>query len=152
VLLLFSMCLQSFNWHISSQRLILVLIISFNSSNSILLIHYEFERGIKYVLAFSIIVFLQGFFVYYPSPVHVYIWTFDPMNTSAIHNNWDWWQCWKLTEFDPLALAWSADSICSIRPILYLEGNGRQEFPVAWVKINYYMEHCYMNQNDIICL
>jgi hypothetical protein len=58
VLLLFSMCLQSFSWQISSRRLGLTLIISFVSPNLVLLIHDEFEGGIRYVLAFSIIVFL----------------------------------------------------------------------------------------------
>jgi hypothetical protein len=43
VLLLFSMCLQSFNWQISSRKLKLALIISFTSPNSVLLIHHEFE-------------------------------------------------------------------------------------------------------------
>jgi hypothetical protein len=42
---------------------------------------------IRYVLAFSIIVFLQGFFIYSPPPVHVYIQTFSPqINISVIHN------------------------------------------------------------------
>jgi hypothetical protein len=44
VLLLFSMCLQSFSWQISLQSLRLVLIISFTSPNSVLLIHHEFEE------------------------------------------------------------------------------------------------------------
>jgi hypothetical protein len=67
-----------------------MLIISFTSPNSVLLIHYEFEEGgIRYVLVFSIIVFLQGVFVYSPPHVHVYIWVIDPqMNISAIHNNY----------------------------------------------------------------
>jgi hypothetical protein len=34
------------------------LIISFTSPNSVLLIHHEFEGGIRYILAVSIIVFL----------------------------------------------------------------------------------------------
>jgi hypothetical protein len=84
VLLLFSMCLQSSSWQISSRRFRLVLIINFTSPNSVLLIHHEFERGIRYVLAFSIIV---RFFVYSPPPVHVYIRAPDTqMNASVIHN------------------------------------------------------------------
>jgi hypothetical protein len=50
VLLLFSMCLQSFSWQISSRRLRLAVIISFTSSNSVLLIHHEFEGSIRYGL------------------------------------------------------------------------------------------------------
>jgi hypothetical protein len=57
VLSLFSICLQSSSWQISSQRLRLALITSFTSLNSVLLIHHEFEGGIRYLLAFSIIVF-----------------------------------------------------------------------------------------------
>jgi hypothetical protein len=42
---------------------------------------------IRYVLAFFIIVFLPGFFVYFLPPVHIYIRALDPqMNTSDIHN------------------------------------------------------------------
>jgi uncharacterized ion transporter superfamily protein YfcC len=90
VLSLFSICLQSFSWQISSRRLKLALIINFISSNSVLLIHHEFEGGIRYVLAFSMIVFIQrGLCIFLP-PVHVYIWVLDPqMNTSAIHNKID---------------------------------------------------------------
>jgi hypothetical protein len=39
----------------------------------VLLIHYEFEGGIRYVLAFSIIVFLQGGSLYILSLVYMYI-------------------------------------------------------------------------------
>jgi hypothetical protein len=49
VLFLFNMCLQSSSWQISSRRLRLVLIISFTSLNSLLLIHHKFERDIRYV-------------------------------------------------------------------------------------------------------
>jgi hypothetical protein len=73
VLLIFSMCLQSFSWLISSRRLRLAFIISFTSPNLVLLIHYEFERGIRYVLVFLLLYFSRGFFVYSPPPVHVYI-------------------------------------------------------------------------------
>jgi hypothetical protein len=64
-----------------------VLIISFISLNSVLLIHHEFEGSIRYVLAFSIIVFLRGALCIFPPPVHVYIRALGTqMNTSAIHN------------------------------------------------------------------
>jgi hypothetical protein len=43
--------------------------------------------GIRYVLSFSIVLFIQGFFVYSPPPVYVYIRIFGPhINTSVIHN------------------------------------------------------------------
>jgi hypothetical protein len=43
-------------------------------------------KSIRYILTFSIIVFLQGS-LYILSPVHVYIQALDPqMNTSAIYN------------------------------------------------------------------
>jgi hypothetical protein len=88
VLLLFSMCLQSSSWQISSRRLRLALIINFTSPNSMLLIHHEFEgMGIGYVLAFSIIVFLQGVLCIFSPPVHVYIRVLGPkINISANHN------------------------------------------------------------------
>jgi hypothetical protein len=42
---------------------------------------------IRYVLAFILLYFFSGFFIYYPPPVHVYIWAPGPqMNTSVIHN------------------------------------------------------------------
>jgi hydrogenase-4 membrane subunit HyfE len=65
-----------------------VLIISFTSPNSVLLIHHKFERGIRYVLAFSIIVFLQWVLYIFSPPVHVYIQAIGyQMNTNAIHNS-----------------------------------------------------------------
>jgi hypothetical protein len=88
VLLLFNMCLQSSNWQISSRRLRLTLIISFTSPNSVLLIHYEFKGGIRYVLTFSIIVFLQGvLYIFSPSCTCIYSGPGPQMNTSDIHNN-----------------------------------------------------------------
>jgi hypothetical protein len=38
-----------------------------------LLIHHEFEGGIRYVLVFLLLYFSRGFFVYSSPPVHVYI-------------------------------------------------------------------------------
>jgi hypothetical protein len=58
--------------------------INFTSPNLVLLIHHKFEGGIGYVLAFSIIIFLQEFFIYF---LHIYIQIFGPkINTNAIHN------------------------------------------------------------------
>jgi hypothetical protein len=75
---------------IFSRRLRLALIINFTYPNSVLLIHHEFERGewdIRYVLVFSIIVFLQCFFVYSSPPVLVYIRVLEiQMNISDIYN------------------------------------------------------------------
>jgi hypothetical protein len=46
-----------------------------------------YPLSIRCVIGFFIIVFLQGFFIYSPPPIHVYIQTFDPhMNTNVIHN------------------------------------------------------------------
>jgi hypothetical protein len=45
VLSLFSMCLQSSSWQISSQRLKLASNINFISPNSVFLIHHEFKGG-----------------------------------------------------------------------------------------------------------
>jgi hypothetical protein len=40
---------------------------------------------------FLLLYFYRGFFVYSPSPVHVYIQAFGPeMNISDIHNNMNW--------------------------------------------------------------
>jgi hypothetical protein len=60
VLLLFSMCLQSFSWLISLRKLRLALIISFNSPKSVLLIHHEFEGGIRYALVFLLLYLSRG--------------------------------------------------------------------------------------------
>jgi hypothetical protein len=39
-------------------------------------------------MAFLLLYFSRGFFVYFPPPVHVYIQASGPhMNTSAIHNS-----------------------------------------------------------------
>jgi hypothetical protein len=59
----------------------------FTSPNSVLLIHHEFEGSIRYVLAFLLLYFSRGFFVYSPPHVHIYIQAFGTqMNTSVIHN------------------------------------------------------------------
>jgi hypothetical protein len=57
----------------------------------VLLIHNEFEGGIRYVLAFFYYCISLGFFFVYSSPsVHVYIRALDPqMNTSDIPNTDD---------------------------------------------------------------
>jgi hypothetical protein len=74
-------------WQISSQRLRLAIIINFTSPNIVLLIHHEFEGGIRYVLAFLLLYFFRGSLYILPPPVYVYIWALGPqMNTSAIHN------------------------------------------------------------------
>jgi hypothetical protein len=62
------------------RRLRLALIISFTSPNSVLLIHHEFDGGIRYVLAFFIIVFLQRILcIFFPSCTCIYsdIWPSD---------------------------------------------------------------------------
>jgi hypothetical protein len=65
----------------------LVSIISFTSSNSVLLIHHEFEEG-RYILAVSIIVFLEEVLFIFPLHVYVYIQVSNPqINTSDIPNN-----------------------------------------------------------------
>jgi hypothetical protein len=47
----------------------------------------SFIYSIRYVLAFFIIVFLQGFLYIFTPPIHVYIRVFDPqINTSDISN------------------------------------------------------------------
>jgi hypothetical protein len=45
---------------ISSQRLKLTPIISFTSPNSVLLIHHEFEGGVRYILAFLLLYSFRG--------------------------------------------------------------------------------------------
>jgi hypothetical protein len=70
-----------------------VLIISFMSPNSVLLIHHEFEKwGIRYVLVFSIIVFLQMVLcIFSLSCIYIYIWVLVPqMNTSDIHKRYNY--------------------------------------------------------------
>jgi hypothetical protein len=61
-----------FTKQISSRSLRLALIISFTSINSVLSIHHEFEESIGYVLAFSIIVFIQEVLCIF-SPLSIYI-------------------------------------------------------------------------------
>jgi hypothetical protein len=47
----------------------------------------SFLKSIRCVLIFSIIIFLQEFFIHSRLYVHVYIQAFSPqMNTSVIHN------------------------------------------------------------------
>jgi hypothetical protein len=55
-----------------------VLIISFTSPNPVLLIHHEFEGGVRYVLVFLFLYFFMGFFVYFPLHIHIYIQVSGP--------------------------------------------------------------------------
>jgi hypothetical protein len=112
----FSMCLQSSSSQISLQRLRLMLIISFTSSNSVLLIHHEFEEDIRYVLAFLLFYFSMGFFVYSLLLVHVYIQVFgSQMNTSVIHNNSKGLQCSSTTILTGCLLPISSENTFSLR-------------------------------------
>jgi hypothetical protein len=108
VLLLFNTCLQSSSWQISSRRLRLAPSFNFISPNSMFLIHHEFEEGIRYILVFFIIIFLQGgIYIFFPSCTCIYSGLSLHINTSVIHNSGyqstklDW-----LTVF-PLALQFS---------------------------------------------
>jgi hypothetical protein len=58
VLSLFSMCIRSSSWYISSRRLRLVPINSFTSSDLVFLFHHEFEGAVRCILIFYIFVFI----------------------------------------------------------------------------------------------
>jgi hypothetical protein len=74
VLFLLNMYFQSFSWQIFLQRFRLVLTISFTSSNLVLLIYHEFERRIRYILVFFIIIFLKVFFIYSHLLIYIYVY------------------------------------------------------------------------------
>jgi hypothetical protein len=60
-------------------------ITSFNSTNSVLLIHHQFEGGgVRCILAFLLLHSFRRFFIYF-FHVHIYIYS-ALMNISAIYN------------------------------------------------------------------
>jgi hypothetical protein len=84
--------------------------------------------------------------------------------TLKANKNWGSLQYITLTEFDPLALAWFADSICSILPTLYLESNARlmsdnltvsakkKQRQINGTLLQMFYKSYHKLQNKIICI